>query len=504
MYITGNTISPDFPIHTPAGAFTNPGGFNAGNTFPGIYDAIIVELNKSGSLVWSTYFGGTGTEVGQGIAADASANVYVVGGQEGEFTISTIPTYTVAGAYNSSQGTAWIAKFNSSHAVVWATDIGSNNGATTVDDKLFGCDIDGNNDLYVTGDVQESGFPINGPNPIVGFVPNASANAVVAKIDGASLKIDWSTYYGGDGYDRGVSITANTTDYNTYITGNTTSPMYSVSIPTSSCCGYPAIQPNIGGTGVINTLIAGFSMSSGSFVYGSYFGGNGTIQGAGITWFNGIYITGQSYDNGLPIPRWGNPIGTWNETSISATQKTAFVAFFPYAPTNYSHHLSYNWGTYFGGSGTDNGQGIASPNQGLYVVGSTTSTNFPFVNSGSPTPWYQTANAGNSDAFISEFAYGPTTVGAGVDDITSEDNELKVYPNPATYDVTVQMNIANQQDVEFKVYNLLGESVYSTIVNEPTGTITEPISVSSFPNGNYILEVHANGTVYHSKITKLQ
>jgi hypothetical protein len=69
-YVTGSTVSTDFPV---AGSVfqTTFGGGNA--------DAFVTKLNASGALVYSSYLGGTNTDVGYGIAVDTSGSAYVAG-----------------------------------------------------------------------------------------------------------------------------------------------------------------------------------------------------------------------------------------------------------------------------------------------------------------------------------------------------------------------------------------------------------------------------------------
>jgi hypothetical protein len=72
-YVTGSTVSTDFPI---AGTVFQP-TFGGGNA-----DAFVTELNPTGSaLLYSTYLGGTATDIGNGIAVDAGnpAGAYVAG-----------------------------------------------------------------------------------------------------------------------------------------------------------------------------------------------------------------------------------------------------------------------------------------------------------------------------------------------------------------------------------------------------------------------------------------
>ena len=72
VYFTGSTDALDFPLVNPLQA-ENAQPFSSSDMF-------VAQLNSSGSaLLFSTYFGGVGDDLGTDIALDASGNVYVVG-----------------------------------------------------------------------------------------------------------------------------------------------------------------------------------------------------------------------------------------------------------------------------------------------------------------------------------------------------------------------------------------------------------------------------------------
>ena len=72
-YVTGRTGSTDFP--TTAGA--------AQTTYAGSIDAFVTKLDATGSgLVYSTYLGGTASDLGLGIAVDGAGSAYVTGAHE--------------------------------------------------------------------------------------------------------------------------------------------------------------------------------------------------------------------------------------------------------------------------------------------------------------------------------------------------------------------------------------------------------------------------------------
>jgi hypothetical protein len=66
VYVTGQTASTGFPTRN--GRDTSLGGSS---------DAFIPKLGSGGTLTWSTYHGGGGTDQGASIAVDYSGSAYV-------------------------------------------------------------------------------------------------------------------------------------------------------------------------------------------------------------------------------------------------------------------------------------------------------------------------------------------------------------------------------------------------------------------------------------------
>src|SRR5205807_1812784 len=68
-YVTGLALSTNFPI--------TPGSLDGSQN--GNYDVFVSKFNAAGSLVYSTYVGGSGDDRGFGISLDSSGNAYVSG-----------------------------------------------------------------------------------------------------------------------------------------------------------------------------------------------------------------------------------------------------------------------------------------------------------------------------------------------------------------------------------------------------------------------------------------
>jgi hypothetical protein len=224
-YVTGFTESTDFPTANPLQA-TYSGG--TCGTAPYTYacpDAFVTKLNPSGSaLAYSTYLGGSGSNGGNGIAADAAGHAYVTG-----YTTSTdFPTANpLQGAcdncyyhgQNAWSGNAFVAKLNpAGSALVYSTYLGGSGG-------LFGGDygagiaVDAAGNAYVTGRTTSTDFPTANPvQPTYG----GDGDAFVAELNPSGSALVYSTYLGGSGSDAGSGIAVDAAG-NAYVTGVTAS-----------------------------------------------------------------------------------------------------------------------------------------------------------------------------------------------------------------------------------------------------------------------------------------
>ena len=69
-FVTGYTASSDFPMTPNVAQPTWKGG---------AYDAFVAKLGPSGALAYSTFLGGSGLDIANAIAVDASGSAYVAG-----------------------------------------------------------------------------------------------------------------------------------------------------------------------------------------------------------------------------------------------------------------------------------------------------------------------------------------------------------------------------------------------------------------------------------------
>ncbi len=230
-YVTGFTSSTNFP--TTAGAFqTTYGG--------GPDDAFVTKLNPAGStLVYSTYLGGSGNDLGFGIAIDAAGNAYVTGStSSANFPTSPGAFQTSFGGVGPlSFGDAFVTKLNlTGTGLVYSTYLGGSG-----DDEASGIAVDASGNAYVAGDTNSTNFPttVGAFQSTLGGVGTFGlGDAFVTRLNPTGAGLVYSTYLGGSGNDAGFGIAVDALG-NSYVTGQTESTNF----PTTP----GAFQPALGG-----------------------------------------------------------------------------------------------------------------------------------------------------------------------------------------------------------------------------------------------------------------
>jgi hypothetical protein len=210
-YVTGYTYSPDFPVTS--GAYdTSRAGL----------DAFVTKFAPNGtSLVYSTFLGGAGRELGQGIAVDVSGNAYVTGlteSSDNPFTQAYEGFPVTPGAFqNKGSFDAFVTKFNAQgSALVYSTYLGGSSGV----DRGWAIAVDGAGSAYVTGDTTATNFPT--ASPIQNAYGGGLSDAFVTKLNAAGSGLVYSTFLGGNLSDEGRGIALDQNG-DAYATGDTSS-----------------------------------------------------------------------------------------------------------------------------------------------------------------------------------------------------------------------------------------------------------------------------------------
>ncbi|MEO7724428.1 MAG: SBBP repeat-containing protein, partial [Chthoniobacterales bacterium] len=416
-YVAGYTSSTDFPLADPLQGAAGGG-----------LDALVTKFSVNGmSLVYSTYLGGNGSDLGFAIAVDADGNAYVTGQTDSiDFPIANPYQGLGGGMFDG-----FIAKLSADgSALVYSTYLG---GADQ--DQASAIAVNSAGNAFVTGGTSSTDFPTVTP---LQNTLNGDGDAFVTKLSADGTALTYSTFLGGSDSEGAIAIAIDSAG-NAYITGNTAS----LDFPTVH-----AFQST--NAGLSDVFVSKLNAAGSALVYSTYLGGSDTDPTSandGADYSNAIavdssgnaYVTGYTASVDFPLV---NPI----QDALSGIND-AFVTKFNTTGTD----LVYS--TYLGGTNPEFGQGIAVDAAGnAYVVGQTKSADFPIFNAFQST--YGSIGLGG-DAFVTkinptggafvyssylggssaDFGYGVAVDSAGTAYIagTTDGNFPTVNPFQVTY-----------------------------------------------------------------------
>lgn len=287
-YITGMAGSSDFPTTPNAFQQTFIGPGQSGISFAG--DGFVLKLNPTGSaLVYSTFLGGNGSDLGFGIAVDSAGNAYVTGATtSSDFPLtSDAPQRAIIGI----SGSGFITKLNpEGSALVWSTYLGRSSSRDTCEDIA----VDSQGNAYVTGE----SFP----------------NIFAAKVNSNGRSFGYYTRFtGNSSYSEGFGIAVDGAS-NAYITGVAVS-----GLQTSAS----AFQRTFGGA-TYDAFVARLN-AAGGVAYFSYLGGKGNDKGTSIAVdiAGNAYVTGETDSDNFRIANAFQP--NFGNFGNSSSYMTAFV-----------------------------------------------------------------------------------------------------------------------------------------------------------------------------------
>jgi hypothetical protein len=326
-------------------------------------------------LVYSTYLGGSSTDIGNAIAVDTSGIAYVTG-------VTSSPNFPVVGgvqAFLNGDGDAFVSKLDpTGSTIVYSTYLGGSSF-----DQGNGIAIDSAGNAYVTGLTFSSDFPATSGS-FQPSAPGAPLAAFITKLDPSGSALVYSTYLAGTvpNENNGTAGNAIAVDGSgsAYITGNTFSTSFPLKNPVQSTF---AGGTNIGGDAFVTKLTPDGS----ALVYSTYLGGSSEDIALGIDVDSGAnaYIVGRTQSPDFPIT------ASAFQTAFGGGSLHGFIAKFSPA----GNALVYS--TFLTGNSGEIASAVKADSAGnAYVAGVTSSTNFP-ITSGS----YQTTFAGGAgDGFV--------------------------------------------------------------------------------------------------------
>jgi len=452
-YITGFTLSTT--------DMATPGAHQT--TYMGGWDAFLAKFSSAGTMEWGTYYGGSYTDIGRGIACDTSNNIYISGETNSPTNIATPGTYQDMMGCAPAGNNAFLTKFNGSGLVVWGTYFGGNPATNdtlydTTGNTALACVCDKNNNVYIGGTVWQNNITVT-----PGCYQDTTGggwDCFITEFD-SSCHLIWSTYYGGNGGDNATNLLCDDS-LNLYV-GGTTNSTNNIATPGANQTVYGG-DPN-------DAFLVKFN-DAGALQWGTYYGGNHDDECEGIAkdQTGHVYIAGlTSSTNNIATPG-GYHItfqgGIWD----------AFLA-------EFSHSGTLLYGTYYGGSATDGANGVGCDSIGnIYLAGGTSSSS-EIATPGSYLDIYTTDSG---DAFLVKFDTGATSAVLQMQQI----NEVHLFPSPNDGNFTVSVKCSNNYNaIAIEILNVTGQLMYQNMATIQNGQLLKQINLRGITEGDYVMKL---------------
>ncbi|MCP4546456.1 MAG: T9SS type A sorting domain-containing protein [bacterium] len=441
VYVTGNTMSNDFPVRPGAYKSTHDG--NTANTpYRAGGDIFIGRLTPDlDELQVSTYLGGAEPDWCRDLAIDADGDVIVAG-------FSQSSDYPCVDGYDHvfhASGTATmngvISKLDGDLTTLKnSTYLGGTNN-----DYIESLALNGAGDVFLTGWIASTDFPTT---PSAYQTTHGGTgwmfDAFVTKLDNDLGLLLASTFLGGFSWDFAYAVAVDAAG-DAYVTGHTAS--YSSTFPVSPSA-WDTTYSGVGGANV------------GDDVFVTKFEGEGLTEVLASTylgdrnWENGwalaidqeagsIYVGGSTNTPEFPM----SPVTTaWDDIWGGGTRYSGdgFVSKLDLDLTTLQAS------TFIGDSEDETVEYLLAVDGGVYAMGFTESSSFPYH----PHGW-ETGYAGGGDAYVvyldSDLSADLTAVPQG-GGAPGGARILGNWPNPFNPHTTISFSLEAPARVQVKVY----------------------------------------------------
>jgi hypothetical protein len=406
------------------------GTFTLINTAPSSNDIFIAKIGPTGNVIWAKSAGGASNDKGNGIAVDASGNVYTTGSFSGPGI--NFGTGTISNAGNLD---IFIVKHDMNGNAVWAYGIG---GSSADVGNAIAVDASGN--IYMTGMFMSAA--VNFGTGILTNSASGTQDLFIAKYTSAGTAT-WSSRSGGSMDDYGTGIAVGKT--NLYVTGafNSTSVSFGTTTLTNASAGSTDI------------LLAKYDLT-GNAGWAKRAGGSDFDSGSGLSCdsLGNVFMSGSFNSSSLTF-------GTITVNNTSANNSDLFI-------TAYDGNGAALWAIEEGDTYGEFGNSIAVSGSGTDVIigGSYNSAAVAFG------PFVVTKGCGD-DVLVAKL----NAPAVGINE-KSLANSLTVYPNPTNG----KFKIEAEGQVTF--YNILGEAI---LIEKLTGK--NEFDFSSLPTGVYLYKI---------------
>jgi hypothetical protein len=343
-YVVGNTTSQattggkaDFPILNARQA-TNP------DTHGNSAGYLTVVNGGGGSLMYSTYLGGTGTSTGgealTRVEADSGGTAFLTGGTfSSDFPLQN-PFQSSNLAFSIGAENAVVARIDPAKSgnasLLYSTYLGGHGLSITFPitfafgDIAAGVALDSSNHVYVAGVTASADFPTNGIKPpFQAHNKSVAVNAFITELDTTQTtpakQLIYSTYLGGSGSlfpfrpgDAATDLTVDSATGKIFVTGAASSADF----PTMNTC---TQMMNVNGEAdAFVTILDPNKPAATQLDFSTYLGGSAIDAATAIARdsTNLVYVAGGTFSGDFPVTKNAFQFGN---NAFAAGHTNAFV-----------------------------------------------------------------------------------------------------------------------------------------------------------------------------------
>lgn len=349
----------------------DPGVGVSSLTATGPFDIFLAKFDATGSFQWAHSFGGPTVDFGYGIATDAADNVIITGyflvSADFDPSVNTAMLTSMSGSPD-----AFVAKYNSSGAYLWAMNLGSG----TSQDQGNAVAVDDQDNIFVSGFF--GGTTDFDPSTNTANITSAGASDMfIAKYTAAGNYV-WAIGGGGSAGDAGEDVHLDAQG-NVYLTGT---------FQGTAQFDPGGTAPSLVSAGNKDVFVAKYS-NNGTFRWSLATGGTALDEGTSITTdtLGHVFTTG-SFEGSAGF----DPINTVN-TIQSLGASDAFIACYDSS----GNHI---WSKGMGSIAADAGNRISVAGSTLFLAGSQAATmDLDFSSQSS-----NVVSMGGDDAFLAHYS----------------------------------------------------------------------------------------------------
>ena len=446
----------------------------------GIYDAWVVRLDSTGTVVWKKNYGGSNFDQAYSIQQTPDGGFVVAGNSESN-------DGDVSG--NHGDEDAWVLKLDSEGNVQWQKCLGGSKR-----DRAWNIQLTPDGGYVMIGESRSTDGDVTGNHGVEDYW--------VVKLS-ATAQIEWQKSLGGSDFDHGYTIST-TSDGGYIVAGEAQSNDGDV-INLDGGLDAWVVKLNFEGKILWQRALGGTLLDRANEIHQTREGGyilfGGTLSNDGD-------VTGNHGGNDMWAVKlsengnieWQRALGGTSEEYGQSIQQTVDGGFIATGFVNSNNgditgnhggrdlwviKLSEGgnllWQKTYGGTSTDRGLSIKQTSDQGYIVAGDTWSNNGDIN----------GNHGSSDFWIVKLSPEATPTSA------PQSQPLTISPNPATQSIT--LNIPTETStLKVRITDLVGRELKKqSVLNNGT------MDVSALPNGLYLVTATArSGQVYIGKLRK--